>query len=166
MERGGPCPAGSVPQDRPRRALPSGVSPPGWSEAGLAQQGQSPRMERGGPCPAGSVPQDGARWALPSRVSPQDRARWALPSRVSPLGQSEAGLAWWGQPPRTERGLATKRQAPSLRYSSHEQDSRAPTVCRSGDPCPSGVENAASAFQPQQTSPRLGGSPTAQGGFC
>lgn len=64
------------------------------------------------------------------------------------------------------QALPAERQAPSHRCSSDEQDSRAPAVCRSGDPCPSVVENAASAFQPQQTSPRLGGSPMAQSGFC
>ena len=66
---------GSVPQDGARRALPGRVSPPGWSEVGLArqgqppgqsevglaQQGQPPRTERGGPCLVGSAPQDGAR---------------------------------------------------------------------------------------------------------
>lgn len=57
-----------------------GVSPPGWSEEGLARQGQSPRMERGGPCPAGSAPQDRVRRALPGGVSPPGRSE-ALPPR-------------------------------------------------------------------------------------
>lgn len=34
------------------------------------------------------------------------------------------------------QALPAERQAPSHRCSSDEQDSRAPAVCRSGDPCP------------------------------
>lgn len=37
-------------------------------------------------------------------------------------------------------------------------------MCRSGEPCPSLVGNAVSAFQPQQAFPTAGRDPTAQGG--
>ena len=89
-DRGGPCPAGSAPQDGVRRALPGRVRPPGWSEAGLARQGQSPRMERGGPCPAGSAPRTERGGPCPAGSAPQDRARRAVPGGVSPPGRSEA----------------------------------------------------------------------------